>query len=401
MLDELGVKPPYFGTAQRLWVAALILGFIGVVAWFDSVDFYHRHFFDTGPIVAADNLVRIVFVAIFSWLIYAPGAAAAALIMPADERAALTPPERAALGFGIGVGIWHVVMLILGLLGLYDRPVIVGLCLVVVVASARHFANVAVAGWRSFSLGCAELRHGRATPQRIGTILIVAAAVWLLLLRGLFPGGGGDYYTHYFYYYLEVLKNHGLAPNDVWYHYYYSKGSGLAFLGMLLTDPEAPALTTYPCVVFAAVAIAALAARMAPNSLWPAAGAVIYLFYYLVSFSADGGGQFQKDHEEVAALVALTAWALCMERRRAAPRQFRVMGPATAIATALVTPPIAILLGFFVGLLAAWSMVRRRWSDMWGYSVVVAAIASAVLAVFVVSYLQTGLASDQALDLML
>ncbi len=400
MPDELGTKPPYFGAAQRLRAAALILGFIGVVAWFDGVDFYHRHFFETGPIVAVDNVVRIVFVAILSWLIYAPGAAIAALVMSTDERAALTPPERAVLGFGIGLGIWHVAMLILGLLGLYYRPVMVGLCLVVVVASARHFANVAIAGWRSFALGFAELRQGRATPERIGIILIAVAAVWLLLLRGLFPGGGGDYYTHYFYYYLEVLKNHGLAPNDVWYHYYYSKGSGVAFLGMLLTDPEAPALTTYPCVVFAAVAIATLAARMAPNSLWPAAGAVVYLFYYLVSFGADGGGQLQKDHEEIAALVALTAWALCMERY-AAPRPFRLMAAATAIAAAVITPPIAIVLGFFVGLLAAWSMVRRRWSDMWGYGVVVAAVAGTVLAVLVVGYLQTGLASDQALDVML
>ena len=400
MPEELGIKPPYFGAVQRLWAAALIFGFIGVVAWFGAIDFYHRRFFDTGPIVAADNLVRIVFVAIFSWLIYAPGAAVAALVMSTDERAALTPAERAVLGFGIGSGLWHVVMLILGLLGLYYRPVIDGLCLVVVVASARHFADVAIAGSRSFAVGFAGLRQGRPTPERIGIILIGAAAVWLLLLRGLFPGGGGDYYTHYFYYYLEVLKNHGLAPNDVWYHYYYSKGSGLAFLGMLLTDPEAPALTTYPCVVFAAVAIATLAARMAPRSLWPASGAVIYLFYYLVSFGADGGGQFQKDHEEVAALVALTAWALCMERH-AAPRSFRIMAAATAIAAAVVTPPIAILLGFFVGLLAAWSMVRRRWSDMWGYGLVAAAIAGTVLAVFVVSYLQTGLASDQALDLML
>src|SRR3984957_12082037 len=401
MPDDLDTRPPYFGTAQRVAAAALILGFIGVVAWFDAIDVYHRHFFDAGPIVAADNVMRIIFVAVFSWLIYAPGAAIADVAMSTDQRATLTPAERAVLGFGIGLGIWHVAMLILGIVGLYYRPVIVGLCLAVVVVSARHFANVAVAGWRSFALGFAALRQGHATPERIDIILIGIAAVWLLLLRGLFPGGGGDYYTHYFYYYLDVLKNHGLAPNDVWYHYYYSKGSGLAFLGMLLTDPEAPALTTYPCVVFAAVAIATLVARMAPNSLWPAAGAVIYLFYYLVSFSADGGGQFQKDHEEVAALVALTAWALCMERRAAAPRPFRIMAAATAIATALVTPPIAILLGFFVGLLAAWSMVWRRWSDMWGYSLVVAAIASAVLAVFVVSYLQTGLASDQALDLML
>jgi hypothetical protein len=402
MLRALGAKTPVAGSVKTEAAAAvaLICGFIGVVAWFAGVDFYHRHFFDNGPIVATDNVVRVVFVVIFSWLIYAPGAAVTALVMSTDERAALTPPERAVLGFAIGLGIWHVAMLILGLLGLYYRPVIVGLCLAVVVLSARHFANVAIAGWRLFALGFAELRQSHATPKRIGIILITTAAVWLLLLRGLFPGGGGDYYTHYFYYYLEVLKNHGLAPNDVWYHYYYSKGSGLAFLGMLLTDPEAPALTTYPCVVFAAVAIATLAARMAPNSLWPAAGAVIYLFYYLVSFGADGGGQFQKDHEEVAALVALTTWALCMERQ-VAPRPFRIMAAAIAIAVALVTPPIATVLGFFVGLLAAWSMLRLRWSDVWGYGIVVAAIAGAVLAVLVVGYLQTGLASDQALDLML
>ena len=218
MLRTLRAKTPAAGSVKTLVLAAaLICGFIGVVAWFVGVDFYHRHFFDTGPIVAADNLVRIVFVIIFSWLIYAPGAAAVALIMSADERAALTSPERAVLGFGIGVGIWHVVMLILGLLGLYDRPVIVGLCLVVVVASSRHFAKAAIAQWRTLAVGFAELRQGRTTPEQIGVILIGATAVWLLLLRGLFPGGGGDYYTHYFYYYLEVLKNHGLAPNDVWY----------------------------------------------------------------------------------------------------------------------------------------------------------------------------------------
>ena len=373
MPDELGTKPPNFGTAQVLSAAALILGFIGVVAWFGVIDFYHRHFFDTGPIVAADNAVRIVFVVIFSWLIYAPGAAIAALVMSTDDRAALTPPERAVLGFGIGLGIWHIAMLILGLLGLYFRPVIIGLCLVVVVVSPRHFANVAILGWRSFTLEFAELRQGRATPQRIGIILIVAAAIWLLLLRGLFPGGG-DYYTHYFYYYLEVLKNHGLAPNDVWYHYYYSKGSGVAFLGMLLTAPEAPALTTYPCVVFAAVAIATLAARMAANSLWPARGAFLYLFYYLVTFGADGGGQFQKDHEVTTAVVIIFTWALCMER--CGPlRPFRILAAASGIAAAILTQPVAIMLGLFAGFLSAWSLLRRRWSDMWGYGVVGAVIA--------------------------
>ena len=69
-----------FSKADMLAIAALLGGFIGVVLWFDRVDFYHKHFFDTGAIVFADNMVRIVFVGIFSWLIYAPGAAVAALV---------------------------------------------------------------------------------------------------------------------------------------------------------------------------------------------------------------------------------------------------------------------------------------------------------------------------------
>jgi len=39
-----------------LAVAALLGGFIGKVLWFDRVDFYNKHFFDTGAIVFAYNL---------------------------------------------------------------------------------------------------------------------------------------------------------------------------------------------------------------------------------------------------------------------------------------------------------------------------------------------------------
>jgi hypothetical protein len=389
-----------FSAAEMLAVAALLGGFVGVVLWFARVDFYHRHFFETGAIVAANNAVRIIFVGFFSWLIYAPGAAVVALITSPNERAVLSPAERAVLGFGIGVGIWHVVMLILGVLGLYYQAVMVALCLVILVASARHFGRVAVASCRALADRLVELRKRRASPPEIGAILIAVVAAWVLLRRGIYPGGGSDYFSHYFYYYLTVLKNHSLAPNEVWYHYYYSKGSGLVFLGMLLTDPEAPALTTFPCVLFAAVAIATLAARMAPGSLWPAAGALIYLLYYLLSFNDIGGNEFQKDHEEIAALVVFTAWALCMERC-APPRPFRVMVALSAIAAAIVTQAVGVLLSVFVGLLCAWSILCRRWREMWAYGVAAAAIAGVVLAVFVLSYVQTGLASDQALDLML
>ena len=389
-----------FAMADMLAVAALLGGFIGVVLWFDRVDFYNKHFFDTGAIVFVDNVVRIVFVGIFSWLIYAPGAAIAALVTTPDQRAALSSAERAVLGFGIGVGIWHVVMLILGVLGLYYRPVMAGLCFVVLIASSRHFAHVAVAGCRALADRFTALRQRRASPQEIGAIMIVVVAAWLLLRRGLYPGGSGDYYTHYFYYYLAVLKNHGLTPNDVWYHYYYSKGNGLAFLGMLLTDPEAPALATYCCVAFASIAMMTLLQRLAPQSLWPTAGALLYLLYYLLSHIGSGESEFQKDHEETTALIVLTVWALCMERC-GPPRVFRVMAAASGIAAAILTQVIGILLSMYVGVLWAWSVAQRQWRDVLGYSVVSAAIAGTVLAMYVLSYLQTGLPGDQPIGLML
>jgi hypothetical protein len=401
-MNELERRGPAttYGIAAMLAVTALLGGFIGVVLWFDRVDFYHKHFFDTGAIVFADNMARIVFVGIFSWLIYAPGAAIAALLTTPDQRAALSPAERAVLGFGIGVGIWHVVMLILGLLDLYYRSVLAGLCFAVLIASSRHFSHVAVAGCRAFADRFTALRQRRATPQEIGAILVVVVAAWLLLRRGLYPGGSGDYFTHYFYYYLAVLKNHGLTPNDVWYHYYYSKGNGLAFLGMLLTDPEAPALATCCCVAFATVAMMTLLQRLAPQSLWPTAGALLYLLYYLLSHIGSGESEFQKDHEETAALIVLTVWALCMERC-GPPRVFRVMAAASGIAAAIVTQVIGILLSVYVGILWAWSVAQRQWRDVLGYTVVGAAIAGTVLAMYVLSYLQTGLPGDQPIGLML
>jgi hypothetical protein len=150
-----------------------------------SQRFYHRHFFDTGAIVVADNVARMLFVAIFSWLIYAPGAGITSLIMSSSEQVKLTFAERAVLGFGIGLGVWHIVMLILGVLGLYYHLVMVGLCFLVLVASAWHFANVAIVGWRTLAIHFTELWQRRASPQSIGAAVIGRGSVAIAATRTL------------------------------------------------------------------------------------------------------------------------------------------------------------------------------------------------------------------------
>ena len=160
------------------------------------------------------------------------------ILVQSTYRRDLTSGEWAVFCFSIGVGLWHVVMFVLGLFNLYYRGVALGLALVVLLASARHFAEVFCVAQRALLNFIKSGREGKISANATCAGLISIGLVWVLLTRGLYPGGGGDYYTHYFYYYLDVLKHHGLAPNDVWYHYYYSKGYGLFFLSMLLTDPE-------------------------------------------------------------------------------------------------------------------------------------------------------------------
>src|SRR6476659_11213025 len=165
------LSTPRIGTKFVL-IVGLLSAFVAVVLWFNVVDFYHRHFFDTGPIVAVNNVVRILFVAILSWLIYAAGAGIVGLAASSHAQAKLTPTERAVLCFGIGIGVWHVVMLILGALNLYFRPVIIGLCLIVLIASSPHFANVAVVGLRRSATHFANLRQRRASPHIIGALIV-------------------------------------------------------------------------------------------------------------------------------------------------------------------------------------------------------------------------------------
>jgi hypothetical protein len=382
-----------------LSLLVLLLAFSSIVLWFREIDFYHRHFFDRGIIVAIDNCARIGFVFILSWLITAPGLGVITLMMPARELRSLSLAERGVLGFGIGVGLWHATLLILGILGLYYRSVMIALGLLTLAASANYFGRFAIECWHSIWARFSELRQGGAILETIGILLILMAVAWILLVCGLYPGGNGDYYTHYFPYYLEVIKNHGLSPNDVWYHYYYSKGEGLFFLGILLTDPEAPALATFCCVAFAAVAVAALSARVAPRSLWPACAALLYLLYYLVSFRADGG-EFQKAHEGVTALVVFVAWAICMERIIGG-RLFLAMAMFSGIGAAIVTQAAGFMLAVFFTVLSGWSVVCRRWREVLGYGLAATAIGGTVIVVFVLNYVTTGLATDQALDLTL
>lgn len=384
----------------QICISALILvcGFLGLITWFNRVDVYHTHFFDQGSLILIYNSLRAIFALYMIWIIYVPGIALLSILAPHTIQRDSSLTERIILGFGTGIGFWHILLLVLGTLNLYYQPVMVGLCLVVLIGSAKHFT--CVIHETAYSSRTQKISPWYKSPPIISGLLIGVAIAWLLLVRGLYPGGGGDYFTHYFYYYLNVIRNHGLAPNDVWYHYYYSRGAGLHFLGMLLTDPEAPELMTFTCVAIAALALANLTNRFSPRSLWPVVCVILYVAYNLVQISG-GGSEFQKTHEETSAMVIIATWVICMYSMR--PKQWEkpalITLAALMLAAAIVTQAVAIFFAIFFAFKAALAIVKKNWRGL-GFYVFLGAITTvAVVGTFLLNYLDTGLATDQAINL--
>jgi hypothetical protein len=394
--NKVACETAFFGLKKL----AFALPYIALLIWFHEVDVYHRHFSEPGLIVVAYNLFRILFIFYLFWIVTIVGLMLLRTVAR-QELAELGVLERLALGFFTGSGAWHVAMLVLGYLNLYTVPVAIAITLPLVILSYVPARAAAC----DIKHALTTLR-GRDRLDWLLLALVAIAIIALLLVKGLYPGGGHDYFTHYFYYLQTVIERGGLWPNDVWYHYYYDKGAGLFFLGILLTDLLAPQLVTFTFMAAAGLALFLLLRRIAPDTLWPLAGTVLFLFVYIYTpgaallYSMNGGwGDFEKLHEINAALVVAILW-MTLEALRSTGRRriFWSVAEASAIVCAvLVNITIAIYLGGFLALLALCCAFARRF----GSTVVclsLGAFAGLVLiGLLILNQVTTGLANDQGI----
>ena len=361
--------------------------------WFSTYVYYH-HFFDQGIIIFAYNISRVLFTLFTVWLLYCTGYLCLKALNLSNSLISFTHLERVVLSFSIGIGIWHIFLLTLGLLNLYYESLLITVCSIVFWLSLPHLKVSCLASIHYFDNFDKTRLFSRSS---ITTTAIVLIMFWLLLVRGLYPGGGHDYYVHYFYYYMSVLKNHGLSPNDVWYHYYYSKGAGLHFLGMLLSDPLAPPLITYSCVVIASIALYSIVARVAPLTLWPTFSLTLYLLYNMLSLTGNGG-DFQKIHEETSALVIISVWALSLYEMALPKRPLTIALILTLVALAILTPAISVFFSLYFGIRILLEWAKKDYKQLFYFLCIGFILAVTTCILFAINYLVTGLISDQSLN---
>lgn len=234
-------------------------------AWLHFTNVWGDHLSETGNLLIAYHLARTVFLMFFAWLVFAVGEWTLAGLSRSKRWAPdlpFGPADRFLIASFTGAAALTLVMFVLGYLKAYYFPLALAATTFVVYRSGDRLWELAGAGlaqarrmsaWRALSL------PDRVECEWIAVLLttLASAAALLLVNKGFFPDirGRGDSFGHYLPYYRTVLENHGIWPNQYFLHYYYSKGAGLHFLAMLLTDLQSASLVSLYFVLSAVTAI--------------------------------------------------------------------------------------------------------------------------------------------------
>ena len=400
---------------RRAWPFLVSLGFTAgyaaVIFYFYRIDVYDNHFFDAAY-SPAYNIARIIFGLYLFALLYVTGDDIIRLYQRFTQASlSLTLGERIVVCFFAGACAWQFFMLALGYLSLYTRFTAVAVTTPFILQSSLRVGPFLVSARHSFG---ALLRSyspmSRALVVGLLTALLIVAFL-LLAVKGLYPAGGHDYFTHYFYYYVTVLKNHGIWPNDVWYHYFYSKGEGIVFLSMLLTDPLAASVVTYCFVAIATLAVFIFIDRIIPGTLWPWAATLCFLSLLIYSGSVSVGGlrmlnnnywaEFPKEHEINAAFVIVIAW-LCDRALRTVDgerRLFLCLAAGCAFAVSYLEQPTPILIGFFTLIIATILLLLRCYKQSIEFVLLACAAGVGFVSNLLINYLTTGIPSDALINI--
>ncbi|MEA2950799.1 MAG: hypothetical protein QOJ96_319 [Alphaproteobacteria bacterium] len=365
-------------------------GYAALVAWFKYVDVYHAHFSDSGALVLVNNLFRVLFVFYLFWILQSAGAILLRWAGLHRERTGTL--DYLALTCFAGTGPWHVVLLAIGYLNLLNMPMMV---ILTAPAVAFSFSELRLVTQR---LRMALLQQFEKSRNLFRTALIALSLVWLtlLLVKGLYPGGSQEYYVQYFPSQRTYLEHGGLWPTEAWWDYFYSKGAGLLFLGMLLTDPLAPQLVVFCLFSVAGLVVFLFIRRLAPGTTWPITGVLLFFAMYIYTPS---WGEFVKLHEFNTSFVIAVLWMATVALSKSGDlRQPWICGAALALTAAIIiNTAIGVFLGgVFTALALAYAAMGDRQRGLICFAL--AALAGAVaVGIMLINFATIGLFSDLAL----
>jgi len=290
--------------------------------------------------------------------------------------------------FFLGASIYGLVITGVGLVGLLNLWTVLFITLPLLYLApsiihpmARTLTQTlkdALGKWDSLELGVHFL---------LGWFLVIGGG-FLLFSNGLYPGPIlNDEWEHYLHYYRAVLQHGSLVPNEVWYHFYLSKGAGLFFLSGVLSDFLSAQLVSFCFAVMIGVIVFDLLKSLCRDTVWALGGVIIFFTLY------DGG--FFRHHVVLTGYIAFFIWISIrlLENPQRYSQIFWAALPLSSFYVGFYLPPAASLTALFFGFMALGVALRSKTRAYFVHFLTL--VLSTVLGVVValgINYAFTGLA---------
>ena len=297
--------------------------------------------------------------------------------------------DRVLARFFLGAAICSLIFFILGLTGLLRGE---GVCLYG--AFFLFYSKNVILLWEE------GFHRVRAWFRRLGNLDRLATGFSVLILglfatrlffvNTMYPAGSGcDVYNHYLPYFKEVIRTGSTAPNDVWYHFFYSKGVGISFFALLSGGVLGPKSMAFLLVLWSAGLVGSLTFRITKSALYGLLSSVIFLGVFATGSASTG--EFFKHHVLLLGFLFATFWLLVSFVWGRGDDE-AILGAMVCSICGIIAVPTAIaFFGILIGLvflLLLLAKKRRQAAKVFVLGVVAIMVFSGLL---ILNYSQTGL----------
>ena len=397
--------------ATLIWGALLATG-LWATYMLQNLNLRNDYFGEASPQYLVHSLGMLIISIMLLWIIYFIGASVNQF---GFKKSQLEPSDWILLGFFNGMSVVYFGMFVLGASRLYQDRLITGIFVALLLLSYRKFTKIIISMIRQtpFNLNFSRrefwmvgvavgicwllglvlmpvidpqavlrtkysfLERDRLTLYGMGILVLwlmlrvwgyryrIPTSILAGLLFGLLivifankvvlPTRDTDSTTHYLPYMREVIKNGHIYPNSAWYQYFYSKGVGLDYLAMILTNDEGYGIAAFTTMIIGLVAIYAIS-RSITQSNWLAMACVIYVVGHVVLPELT---PFAKHHALLMFLLPGLFWMLSKLYTDEARHIWFVSAMMLIITITMIASIMAVLLGFFFGLLLIVAYVQN------------------------------------------
>lgn len=366
---------------QIIITAGLGLVYFSLYAWFRSYDVWDITENVPSFIMLCWSVFRVLFLVCMAIIFLTLGNISLRWFKSIHDLSAI---EMMICYFFVGSSVFRIAMFIFGLQGFY-RPIYVFVFSLLLLMISPFAFNI-------FS----TFRRAPEVIQRNIAETIICSGLWILVAGVLTIvyfahcqySFDGDYLTHYGPYYNSVIHNGSLALNEVWYQYFYSKGAGLFYFSMLMTDQVGPLLVSFLFFIFTMLVIYAVIKRASTNSLW----AIATVIFLLGAMAWPLEGFFIKHHCETAATMLSVVCAAVLMFSSEKNRLFFLFIATVSQASIFVLSIQAGCYSFvFIGLCACVAGCQKKYNLFLKYNFVLGVGGIVVIFLMLYNYSVTGL----------